>query len=104
MKTGACPYVNTVVFIKHKIYVYYSVYRKYVCMFINCVHLQLIDHGIRPITTGLVAVLLLFGPRLGPVPFDALRQKFNFPVLVYVASVMALAPLLVSTPSAGSDG
>lgn len=57
-------------------------------------------HHIRPTTISLVAVLILFCPATGLMPFEKLKQV-NFPVVIYTASLEALAPLLNAAPSAG---
>jgi hypothetical protein len=56
-------------------------------------------HGVRPVTIGLVAVLLMFFPLLGPVSFGVLRGKINLGVLIFVAACTTLAPLLSKAPT-----
>lgn len=57
-------------------------------------------HHIHPTTISLVAVLILFCPATGLIPFEKLKQV-NFPVVIYTASLEALAPLLNAAPRAG---
>ena len=57
-------------------------------------------HHIHPTTVSLLAVLILFCPACGFMPFEKLKLV-NFPVIIYVASLEALAPLLKAAPRAG---
>ena len=57
-------------------------------------------HHIHPTTVSLLAVLILFCPAFSFMPFEKLKL-LNFPLIIYVASLEALAPLLKAAPRAG---
>mmetsp|Transcript_136842 Transcript_136842/g.425083 ORF Transcript_136842/g.425083 Transcript_136842/m.425083 type:complete len:487 (+) Transcript_136842:115-1575(+) len=54
-------------------------------------------HRTPPVHVGLVTTLMMYWPRFGPLPFDVLRKKVNWSLLLAIAAIMALSTALVSS-------